>query len=312
MAIRKGYQYLAVMVPEDTFGTVKTGATTGVVLPDVLDFKESPEKVETNTKTLTLEPKKQNALLGATLVDATMSGPLSVLHQELLKMLILDSTKTSPYAFQTDQAAKYSWTLANYFAIPAASIKAFLTIGAVLKSLKIAGSPGNPITYDAAFIAKSLSKELAWPISGYTPTMPADLRPFMFCKSTINAFSITKMESFDLTLTNNFIDDKQQTMNATERQEIVATGSEGELNMVLPYDSSQTLASYLSDTLTTITLSMIDSKSSPGSFVFTLKGHLVEALLQDPNRGRYSNTLKFRLAGDNTNVAMSVAVTVGS
>jgi len=312
MAYRKGYQYLAVMVPEDTFGTVKTGATTGVTLPDVLDISEVPERVETKSKTLSLEPKKQNALLGAKVVDVAMSGALGVLHQELLKMLVLDSTKTTPYTFQVDQGAKYSWTLFNYFAIPAASIKAFQATGAVLKSLKINGVEGSPITYDASFIAKAMSKEIAWPISGYTPTIPADVRPFMFCKTTINAFSLTKLESFDLTLTNNFIDDKQQIMNATERQEVVATGSEGELNLVLPYDTTQTLPDYLSDTLTTITLSLIDNKTSPGSFVFTLKGHLLDAKLQDPDRGRYSNTLKFRLAGDNSNVAMSVAYTAGS
>jgi len=144
MAIRKGYQYLAVMVAEDTFGTIKTGATTGVAVPDVLDINEIPELVETNTKTLSLEPKKQNALLGAKLVNGKMSGPLTVLHQELLKMLVLDSTKTSPYVIGTDQGAKYSWTLFNYFAIPAAAIKCHNVTGAVLKTLKISGSPGNP------------------------------------------------------------------------------------------------------------------------------------------------------------------------
>lgn len=312
MAIRKGYQYLSVMVPEDAYGTVKTAATTGVVVPDILEIKEVPEKVETTTKTLTFEPKKENALLGSCVVDANMSGPLTVLHQEFLKMLVLDSTKTTPYVIGTDQGAKYSWTLWQYFGIPAAAIKCFEASGAVLKSLKIAGSAGNPITYDAAFIAKAQQKEIAWPLAGYTPTMPADIRPFMFCKSTINAFSITKVESFDLTLTNNFIDDKAQIMNAVVRQEVVATGTEGELNLVLPYDTAQTLPALLSSTLSTITLSLIDTKTTPGSFVFTLIGHLVEAQFQDPNRGRYNNVLKFRLAGDNTNIPLSIAFTAGS
>jgi len=134
----------------------------------------------------------------------------------------------------------------------------------------------------------------------------------MFCKSTISAFSNTKVESFDLTLTNNFLDDAQLVMNSESRQEILVTGTEGELNMVLPYDSAQTLPGYLDSSLTTITLSLIDQRTSPGSFTFTLKGHLVEALLQDPNRGRYNNVIKFRLAGDNSNAPLSCAVVAGS
>jgi hypothetical protein len=312
MAYRKGYQYITVLVPEDTYGTVKTGATTGIVLPDVCLINDVPEKIETQGKTLSLEPKKQNALLGASTVDVSLSGNLGILHQELLKMAVLDSTKTTPYTIQTDQGAKYSWTIFQYFAIPSGAIKCTQATGCVLKQMKISGAPGGTIMHDTSFIAKDYAKELAWPITGYTPSMPADLRPFLFCKSTMSAFSLTKMDGFDLTLTNNFIDDKQQLMNALSRQEVIATGTDIEMNLQTPYDSAQSIDAYLSNTLAAFTLSLIDAKTSPGSFVFTMKGHLAESKLQDPNRGRYTNEFKMRMAGDNSNTALSIAYTAGS
>lgn len=312
MANRKGYQYLSVAIPEASYGARNTAAVAGVSLPDVMTIKEVPEKITTNGKTLTLEPKKQNALLGATVVEVTMSGSWTVLHQEMLKMLVLDTAATSPYTVKVDQAAAYSWTLAQYFAIPSGTIKCNYVVGCVLKSLKLTGAPGTQITYEATFKGKALTSEAAWGVAGYVPTLPADLRPMMFCKTTLSAFGMTKLESFDLTFTNEFVDDKLLIMNSTSLQEVVVTGTTIDLNIKTPYDTAQTIPAFRDNTVSAIVLALIDAKTTPGSHTFTMYGQVTDKQLQDPDRTRYSNSISVRICGDNSNVACSIAHVAGS
>ncbi|MDY0218981.1 MAG: hypothetical protein RBR14_06515 [Candidatus Cloacimonas acidaminovorans] len=290
---RKGYKYFTLLVPESSYMQIVPAGTGAVTLLDKCEFKENPQIFDTGIKPITLEPLAFRSVLGYKTVTITLSGVWTDRHKELLKMALLNTSATSPFVFGGEPGSAYSWTICQYFAD--SPVKCNYAIGCVLKTLRISGNPGEAIRYEATFIGSLLYNETNNPFTSLTPVLPTSYNPMMFCKTQIDILNTGMLQTFSLDITNNFIDENLMVMNYNTIQNVILASIDLKFSCDIPFVAETIYPDFLSQNTTKIGLNISDNSSPIKSWVINMFGQLEDKTIADPDMGRFTSSLVFRL-----------------
>ena len=331
MAYRYGNNYRVLVVEEVTAGTtpavVWATSTNWHLIPDIVEMSEEVAQIETNSKTGTglatyceNRPGYQNATV-------TLTGVLSHEHEFLLKGLGYNysggvyTLKELPSTFPTYSIIRL-WSDA-LTGTPAHTYTVDKAVGCQLSSLKIMGSSGDMIRYEATFQSMGVTAETTISIAQGATNDPGTpcVKGFNFGDVTakLSYGSGDYLKSFELTLGYEIADDATSFQNSNTRLETIPLKATPELSYVTNYDTAGTLDTDRQSILygetaisEEISLVMTDIVQA---LTFTWKietnGQLTSYTFADPDRALFENSVTERLCYYST-PAYPVKITVTS
>lgn len=320
MAYRYGNNYRLLVITESELQAGTTPTITWedaqpkwVLIPDIVEMSEDVAQIETNSKTGTglatyceNRPGYQNSTV-------TLTGVLSHQHEILLKGLGYTYTAGPPKTYTLDRLPTtyptYSivrlWSDA-LSGTPADDYTADIAVGCQLSSLKITGSSGDMVRYEATFQAMGVTAETTFSIADAATKDPGTpcLKGFNFGNVTANLSygSGNYLKSFDLTLGYEIADEATSYQNSNTRLETIPLKATPELSYVTNYDTGGTLDTNRQETLygeTAIAeeISLIMTDAGPVTYTWNIKtnGQLTSYAFADPGRALFENAVTERL-----------------
>lgn len=306
--MRYGNDYLVLLGKETSYGTEQTSYTA--TLPDTCVMKTTKSTIDVKQKAYGYEEKKDSVQAGYTGGTVEISGELGLdagITQHGILFAAFFDDDTTPFVNQAVGTSKQSYTIYRAYSDGA---KVDVALGCVLESLKLSGGSGDAIKYSATFRAKSVAFE-QFPILA-TPTYP-EIQPLLFCDVTAKIQGSTghAINSFDLTLTNTFVEDSKIYQNSCTKKGEYKTGFTGELKIEKNYDETNDadiITNLLSTSLTPDTITLNNSDSSH-RFAITTYGKTTDVNLPDPDNSIFQFDFTKKLMADNSNVAIEIAYT---
>jgi len=308
MAIRYGNDYVVGIQADSAFDVDPVDLTTGwIYLPDKFEITgEAPQIIETGAKDQWIVPYNHTQYAGLKKPMVRISGVLTDTHEILLKALTNDTA--SAYTF-TNVNTVNSYTIIQQFA----TAEANKVTGCVLETMTIRGEAGGMITYEATFRGGTVTREST---DTYTAQAVPDLKPFLFQNmagiSLVDA-TITNMNSFELTFTRSFPDDKFMFQNSQTWTAAYQCGITGQFKANYIYDSDDDSGVYsnlVSQTMLGNTFYFADDTVAAGyeKWLFVLYGQYVDYSLPDPDRCIFEGSFMCNLLYNGTNEPFTVTI----
>ena len=307
MATRYGHQPIILIGKEASYGAEQKISTWKIF--DNFSCSDNIQTLNYPQKTLAREAKKSETHSGYKNPTVTISGIVTDHHDFLIKGWTGDDATPHVMADTTS-----SYTI--YHAFPAAEDDAgdgTKCLGCVLESIEF-GTDGGFITYTANFRAKSIDREADLStVDDATVTNFSFVErvPFKFVDITCSLIgaSTTKMDTFTLSLTKEFLDDAANNQNAEAKTADNYCKSGGSLSATYTYDitNDATVFDYLYDQ-TDIYDDVISFVNDNATWAITTKGQYQTYDLPDIDRCKYKATFTKALVGDADEVALSIAV----
>lgn len=228
--------YLLLWQEETVYGVeIATPAYTNAI-PDMGVVKENTATIEYMQKTGTIEPYGNGIVSGIKGGTFTMSGGLSA---ELLHKILFKATfsNDSVFIFSGVDTPK-SYTCYRYHI---GSDLSDIILGCVLESIKITGSFNGLVMYEATYRFREVKRDQAttsayWTVAPEVPLVtPLKMSDVIFTNPDDEVESII---SFEITLTNKFIDDEASYENSDlKNREGLCSPSNGILTFTRIYDT---------------------------------------------------------------------------
>ena len=308
MAIRYGNDYVVGIQADSAFDVDPVDLTTGwIYLPDKFEITgEAPQIIETGAKDQWIVPYNHTQYAGLKKPMVRISGVLTDTHEILLKALTNDTA--SAYTF-TNVNTVNSYTIIQQFA----TAEANKVTGCVLETMTIRGEAGGMITYEATFRGGTVTREST---DTYTAQAVPDLKPFLFQNmagiSLVDA-AITNMNSFELTFTRSFPDDKFMFQNSQTWTAAYQCGITGQLKCSYIYDSSNDAnlhgTNFVNQTMSENTFYFKDaSGTSYEKWLMAFYGQYVDYSLPDPDRCIFEGSFMCNLLYNGTNEPFTVTI----
>ncbi|RKZ98984.1 MAG: hypothetical protein DRQ46_00475 [Gammaproteobacteria bacterium] len=313
MAFRQGAYPLMLIGKETAYGTEQT--TPENKFADICTMQAITNSIDRAVKTQTYEPDFCETTAGTTGGTVSVSGTLSHGHAIFLEAFFSDDS--SPHAFQVDPNTFQSYTIYNLFNGGEVSTKTNwkgdIAIGCVCESFNITGSQGGVIGYEATFRAKSIAREQD--LSGLTTTTITDASkpcyiPFKFQSVTADMLNstVTSINSFSISLGNEFADDTVAYQNSATKLREIAVKASGELAFDVIYDAAVALTYNPILMATTNLDDVITLSGGSGTFIITMYGKYTSYDIADPDKGVYVTSINKQLQANASGSAISIAV----
>lgn len=311
---RYANNYLTTIGVEGTYGT--EAADYEVVLPNKVEIRKIIASIDVSgIKTGSLDMQKCEKQSGYESGEATISGGLNTgadadtLHGILLEAFFMDST--TPFVVPAVGTAVKSYTVHQYFNDDTAATM----LGSVCEGFDITGDSGGIINFTSKFRGLSASYEnnvAVKPSSDPFSSIP-ETCPVLFSNATLTTLgtqsNITTMNSFSLSLVNEYADDKNIYQNAVAKAQEILTGSTGTFTIEWNYDSANdddVHAKIMATALASVVFALTDGVST---WTFTLFGKITDYTPADPEKGIFTSSMNMTLMGDSSNESVSVAIT---
>lgn len=311
---RYGNNYLTTIGVEATYGT--EAANYEVVLPNKVEIKKLIASIDVSgIKTGALDMQKCEKQSGYESGEATISGGLNTgadadtLHGILLEAFFMDSA--TPFIVPAVGTTPKYYTIHQYFN----DDKSTKMLGSVCDGLDITGDSGGIISFSSKFRGLSVAYETdvsAKPSGDPFASIP-ETCPVLFSNATLTTLgsesNITSMNSFSISLVNEYADDKSIYQNSvTKAQEILAS-STGTFTIEWNYDSANdddVSGKIMADALASVVFAITDGTTI---WTFTLYGKITDYTPADPEKGVFTSSMNMTLMGDSNNESVSVAIT---
>jgi hypothetical protein len=307
---RYGNNYLVTIGQETAYGI--EAADYEVVLPNQIEIQRSIAPIDVSgVKTGVLEKKACEKQAGYISGTATISGGLylgadaSTLHGKLLEAFFHDSS--SPFTVPAVGTSPISYTLHRYFN----DDKSTKMDGAVCESLELSGSSGGLVALSAKFRGKNVYFEnnaSTTPENDPFASIP-NCRPVLFSDVQIdfgNGLSLSGANNFNLTLSNQYAEDKIIYQNSHTKTQELLTGFSGTFGIEWNYDKINDADVYdflMSNAL--IGASIVFS-SGGVTWSFSLHGKITEYNNAEPDKGIFTSSASIELMSDDSNSAIEV------
>lgn len=302
---RYGNNYRVAIGQETSLGSGYTNSTNIrfddlTVLPDTINMVGDVAQIDTGAKTQsglsTLCEYKQ----GYKQYTVTLSGYLSHEHEILLKALTPDTA--SPYCIDALPTLKSYVILRIWSDAVSTPYVADKAIGCQLSSLKITGTSGDMIRYEAVFMAQGFEREIA--SQAITGTDPG-----VVCTSGFNfgdydsttelCFGDTEhLKSFDLSLGYELADDATSYQNSNTRLETIPMKAACEFSYVTNHDTTNTTYDTKAETLLhsdTVLAERLFFKNTVKTWQLDMNGQLSAYTFADPGKALFENQVTERL-----------------
>lgn len=324
---RYGNNSRVMVVTELTPGTTPAIAwatpTNWVLVPDTVEFSSEVAQIETGSKTGTglathceTRPGYQNSTV-------TMTGILSCEHEPfLLAGLGYTKAGTTTYTLDSLPATQTTYSIIRIWSDTTTTPYAVdIAKGCQLSSVKITGTSGDMVRYEAAYQAMSYTAETTQTITtaNNDPGTPC-VKGFNFGDVTadLNYGEGGDLKSFDLTLGYEIADEATSYQNSNTRLYTIPLKATPELSYVTNYVKEGTLDTARQATLfgstaieEVITLNMINTSNKAVEWKFETAGQLTAYAFADPGRALFENSVTERLcyyAGPTYPVVITVTV----
>ena len=324
MATVEANKTLITLAREDTYGAASGTALVPVIkLPDMMEYSFGNTQISVPQKTLTLEPKIKTSQSGRESPTVTLSGILTDTHMEFLIGFFgyvgtVDASTTT-FVWQTSDVAAdavgHSYTISQ--CIPVAADDwgdGVQALGCRLETLEISKN-GEYIGYTATFRAKSINDDVSF--NTYTfgtvaNTSYPELTPFLWqlvtC-SLLDTKAVTKINTFGLTLTNEFMPDDSAFQNSHIKTRDYVCSSSGQLTAEWIYetdDDDQVYDNLFSQTTNTDVITLV---TSAHTWAITTEGQYQDYSKPDKEKCLYAGNFTKALFGDGSNTALSIVRT---
>ena len=319
MAERHGFQPIILIGKEATYAV----GTTDPTIKLFCDFVavDGDEEVAIPQKTTFAYPLNNENHKGRSAPKVTLSGVLND-NMSFLLTAITDTAST-PFIWELTGVAPVNASYAIWQCFPASSSDpgdGVECLGCVLETITFSKS-GDYIAFNAVFRAKSIDREadlnaldetaITTPASSATTAYIAPT-PFLWHSVTCSLMSasITAMDDFTLTFTNEFPDDDAVWQNSQTKASDVPCFRTGQLSCTTIYDTVHD-AKIFDFILGTADIydHVISFINTNATWAFTMKGQYVEPYdLPDIAKCKYRSTWNVRLCGDADEVPLSIAL----
>jgi len=310
---RRGNNYLVTMGIESAYGT--ESANYEVILPNKIEMKKLIATIDVSgQKTGALDMQKCEKQSGYESGEATISGGLTTaadvdtLHGILLEAFFMDSA--TPFVVPAVGTAPKAYTLHQYFN----DDKSFKMLGSVCETLEISADSGGIVNFSSKFRGKAVTWEndVSSKPSGDPFTAIPEVCPVLFSNAVLSTLgtqsNITKMNSFNLSLSNTYAEDKIIYQNAATKAQEILTGSTGTFTCEWNYDSvndDDVNGKIMSGTLATVVFALTDGSNV---WTFSLAGKITDYQPNDPDNGIFTSSMTMQLMGDSSTESISVAI----
>jgi hypothetical protein len=162
MAIRNSNNYKVGIMIEGTYGTQEFIIdSSGLVLPDKLDWNYAPITAELIKKGNSAYKAQNHYKITGSMATATLTGELTSGH-ELLLALHLDDSDGTPYLYASDLPTTLSANIYQLYLNSAGTITSYdVLLGAVITSFQITGEANGIIQYTATIEADGYRQEVS-------------------------------------------------------------------------------------------------------------------------------------------------------
>jgi len=293
---------------ETAYGIAQT--TPEHKFPDQMEWDYGVSQIEIPQKTQTLEPQSNESKQGRKAPTVTLRGVLTADHEWLLKAYF--NKTASAYSWQTSDGG-FSYTIMQ--AYPASSSDAgdgIKAVGCRMESLTI-NRNGEYVGYEATFRAKSVTDNSDF--STLTLTTITDVTypnqtPFLFQDITnveLSDIAVENLNTFSLTLTNEFADDDISFQNSQTRTTDTVCSTSGELSYTYIYTmaTSESISDFYGDTLYPDQLTLT---SGINTWDITTYGQYSAFSRPDEDKCIYTGDVTKMLMGDATYKAITITV----
>ena len=305
---------IVVMGRETTYG--EEFKTPTVKIPDLMEYTFGVAGIEVPQKTQTLEPKIKTSQAGRKSPTVTLTGILTDSHEELLVAFFGDTS--SPYVWQSSDVAAGSagHSITIVLSVPSASDDlgdGVVATGCRLESLELSKN-GDYIGYTATFRAKTVDDNVdlsTYILTGITNTTYPELVPFLWQDVTCSILDTqaeTGINTFNLSLTNEFMDNDPTFQNNQLKQRDYICGSSGKLTAEWLYDTikdAQVYDNLFSQTTQTDVISLVNANKT---WAITTEGQYQNYTKPDKEKCLYAGSYEKALMGDSSNTAISINV----
>jgi hypothetical protein len=293
---------------ETAYGIAQT--TPEHKFPDQMEWDYGVSQIEIPQKTQTLEPQSNESKQGRKAPTVTLRGVLTADHEWLLQAYF--NKTASAYSWQTSDGG-FSYTIMQ--AYPKASDNAgdgIQATGCRMETLTI-NRNGEYIGYEATFRAKTVADNTGF--SGLTLTTITDVtypdqRPFLFQDVGTISFirdEIDSINTFGLTLNNEFADDDIGFQNSQTRSSDPICSTSGELTYTYIYtmDTGEILEDLYGDLLNGDDFTLTDGANT---WSIATYGKYTAFSRPDEDKCIYTGDVTKMLMGDSTYKAITITV----
>jgi len=293
---------------ETAYGIAQT--TPEHKFPDQMEWDYGVSQIEIPQKTQTLEPQSNESRQGRKAPTVTLRGVLTADHEWLLQAYF--NKTASAYSWQTSDGG-FSYTIMQ--AYPASSSDAgdgIKAVGCRMESLTI-NRNGEYVGYEATFRAKSIRDNLDFStltLTTITDVTYPDQTPFLFQDITnveLSDIAVENLNTFSLTLTNEFADDDISFQNSQTRTTDTVCSTSGELSYTYIYTmaTSESISDFYGDTLYPDQLGLTDGTNN---WEIATYGQYSAFSRPDEDKCIYTGDVTKMLMGDASNTAITITV----
>jgi len=313
MATRYGNDYVVGIQADSAFNVDPVDLTSGwTYIPDVMEItNEAPAVVELPSKDQYIVPYNHTKYAGLKKPILRLSGVLTDTHEILLKALTGGSS--SAYTIQNQNTVN-SYTIIQQFA----TAEAHEVTGCVLETITFRGEAGGFITYDATFRGGTPTRETT---DTYDTQSVPDLKPFLFQNMggiSLADGNITNMNSFEITFTRTFPDDKFMFQNSDVWTAAYQCGIRGQLKCSYIYDSSNdanVFNNLVKQTMVAHSFYLADDVAASGyeKWLLAFSGQYIEPYsVPDPDRCIFEGNFTVDLLYDGSNEPFTATLSTES
>ncbi len=302
--MRTGNDYNVLIQADSAFDTAPADLTTGwTSLADKMEISnEAPEQVALAKKDQYIVRYNHTNLAGLKKPTISLSGEWTKDHNILITAMTGDAA--SPFVI-TNQNTVNSYTIVQQFATAVAND----VTGCVMETLRIHGSAGQPIMYDATFRGGTVTREDT--DTTYQAAAVVTTKPYMFQFGTVVSHDthITDANSFEISLTRIFPDDKFMFINSQVWTRAYQCEIQGEFKVNYMYDSTKDANVFdelMIQTMGLDTVTLGDAVAGPNTLTIATYGQITDYTLPDPDRCIFEAGFTRKLLYDGTHAPITM------
>ncbi|MBC8527019.1 MAG: hypothetical protein H8D22_09240 [Candidatus Cloacimonetes bacterium] len=306
MALRTGNDYNVLIQADSAFNVDPVDLEAGwTALADKMEItNEAPEQVALSKKDQYIVRYNHTNIAGLKKSIVSLSGEWTKDHNILITAMTGDSS--SPYTI-TNQNTVNSYTIVQQFATSEANE----VNGCVIETLRIYGSAGQPIMYDATFRCGTVDRETT---ETYQAAAVVITKPYMFQFTTVVSHDthITDANSFEISLTRIFPDDKFMFVNSQVWTRAYQCEIQGEFKVNYMYDSAKDANVFdelMIQTMGLDTVTLKDAASAYNTLAIITYGQITDYTLPDPDRCIFEAGFTRKLLYNGNNVPITITYT---
>jgi len=308
--MRTGNDYNVLIQADSAFNVDPVDLTTGwTAFADKMEItNEAPEQVALSKKDQYIVRYNHTNLAGLKKPIVNLSGEWTKDHNILLTAMTGD--ESSAYTI-TNQNTVNSYTIVQQFA----TAEANEVNGCVMETLRIYGSAGQPIMYDATFRCGTVDRETT---ETYQAAAVVTTKPYMFqfCDTpSLHDGHITNATSFEISFTRIFPDDKFLFLNSQVWVAAYQCEIQGEFKATYVYsetDDANVFDELMSQTMGTDTITLRDAAADYNTLAIATYGQLVDYSLPDPDRCIFEGSFTRKLLYDGSHAPVTFTYTADS